>query len=357
MVHQMILQALEVSAVVITAYAVTRLIRRGQEKLLKKGLLGSLVLRTFTTTAVYLIAAGIIVWILGIPEMWPSFEKEYPLSAQLILTAALWAAVFYTERKSSAVFEEVKEKSKKISSGTAIVIKRVFTYIIYAFAVIGTLKIFNLIGAIQGILVGAGFAGIVLGLAARDVLSDLFSGIFLMVDQPFQVGDWIHLKDKDLVGFVQEITFRSVTIVAPDNTPVNIPNSVMDNEPIVNYTAHRLRRFFLEINITYESDIAQATQVIRKTLEEDPATVEEGRKGEGYFAPIEIVVEELEESSVKLVAKVFIDTKAEGGLFKTKSRMLKNIKENLKKNGVEIAYPHMVILRKGLGEENKSKKK
>jgi small-conductance mechanosensitive channel len=334
-----------VIATLIAAWLVGRTIKKGHAKLLKKGAIGKLLLSRFTRMGIYLVTIGIILWISNFPSLWSWLQDTYPLVAKLVEVAILWIVAIWIIRNFLDVLTKLeKAKVKRIPGEVNLLIRKIFKYSVCIIAILWTLAIFGLIGAIQGLLVGAGLAAIIIGFAARDVLSNLLAGISLLIDRPFKIGDWIHLKGKDLVGHVKEMSLRSTTIIAPDNTPINLPNSMVANEAIVNYSAHRLRRFFLEVRISYESDVAKAIKVIKETLEKDPATAKNGVEGEGYFAPIEIVVTDFGESSVNMQAKVFIDTTLAGGLFETKSRMLANIKKALIKNGIEIPYPRRYVI-------------
>jgi len=279
---------------------------------------------------------------------WVLFSTNNPFMTQLVLIAIIWIGAVYVVRLSIEVYIKVIERVKDLPLRVSMLIKNLIKISILVVAVIWTLGVFELVGIIQGLLVGAGFAGIVLGLAAQQTFSNFISGVSLILDKPFKIGDWIHLKGKNIVGTVRTMSLRSITIVAPDNTPINLPNSMVDKEAIVNYSEHRLRRLFHKINISYESDVSKAIKIIQEVLRNDPATAKEGIDGQGYFTPIEVVITKFGESSVNMEAKVFVDTTKAGGLFETESRMLANIKNALTVKDIEIPYPKTsVILEKG----------
>jgi small-conductance mechanosensitive channel len=221
--------------------------------------------------------------------------------------------------------------------------KRLIRYAIYIIAFVFTLGVIGLVTVIQGILIGAGFAGIVLGLAAQQTFSNIFAGVSLIFDNPFKIGDWVYLKKNDITGKIKAINLRSTTLIAFDNTLVNLPNSMVAGEVIINYSAHRLRRFCHKVGIAYESDVSKAIEVIHKVLENDPATAKAGIPGEGYFVPIEIVVTKLGDFAVNLEARVFADTTTLGSVFEIESRMLTNIKNALTAAGIEMPYPTQSI--------------
>ncbi|MFQ6011415.1 MAG: mechanosensitive ion channel family protein [Nitrososphaerales archaeon] len=330
--------------IIAAAWSISQLISRRQDETVRKEEVKRFLVVKLESYGTHLAAFVIVIFILDLPGLWIQVQATNEFIAQLIQVAILWAISIFIARNMNEIYTKVIEKIRVVPHDVSVLAHRFLTYGIYAIAAVLTLGIFGLTGAVQGLLVGAGFAGIVVGFAAQDTLGNLFSGIALMMDRPFKIGDWIHLKGQNLVGFVKSTSFRSVTIVGPDNTPINIPNSTITRESIVNYSAHRLRRFFLSVGIAYESDVSKAIKIITETLSQDPALAKQGIKGQGYYAPIEVVVDKFADSSVDLQAKVFIDTTLEGGLFLTKSRMLAEIKASLVEGGVEIPYPRRVVI-------------
>lgn len=346
-----------VAIILLSAFLLGRLIKRGKLKLLEEASAGKLLLRSLESTGLYIVAIVLSLWVLDIFSLWPMIESQYPLAAKGIMLVTVWVAAIYIVRIFSDVYKKIDDVAKKRTKGIPhevnVLVQKLFKYAVYIVAALWSLTILGIAGAIEGMLVGAGFAGIVIGFAAQQTISNLLAGISLMLDRPFRIGDWIHLKNSNLVGRVDEISLRSTTITSPDNTPICLPNSTVANEAIVNYTTNKQRRFFLDVSISYESDVAKAIKIIKETLEKDPATAKE-KSGNGYFAPLEIVVDSFAASSVNLQAKVFVDSASGGGIFQTKSRMLENIKANLTKAGIEIPYPRQYVI---MDKDQKRKRK
>lgn len=300
--------------------------------------------------ASYLVPVIILVIILGFLMLrynfysyWVQISTTYPLLAQFLEIGIIWLVAIYAVRISLTIYDKVIHWVADIPTRLNMLFKRLIRYFIYIIAFVLTLGVFGLITAVQGILVGAGFAGIVLGLAAQQTVANIFAGVSIIFDKAFKIGDWIQLKKNDIVGQVIEINLRSTTIIAPDNTLISLPNSMVASDAIINYSTHRLRRLFHKIGIAYESDISQAIKIIREVLEKDPATATSGISGQGYFAPIEIVVTELGDFAVNMEARVFVDTTKAGGVFETESRMLNNIKNALTDAGIDMPYPTQSI--------------
>ena len=117
---------------------------------------------------------------------------------------------------------------------------------------------------VTGWVASAGILSVVIGFAAKDTLSNLFAGIFIMADAPYKEGDYINL-DAGERGYVRSIGIRSTRIMTRDDIEITIPNSVIANSKIVNESGgpHEKERVRITISVSYESDIEQVKRVLR----------------------------------------------------------------------------------------------
>lgn len=125
-------------------------------------------------------------------------------------------------------------------------------------------------------LASAGIVGIAVGFAAKDTLSNLFSGVFILADAPYKIGDYIVL-DSGERGEVTHIGIRSTRILTRDDVEVTIPNAIMGNTKILNesggpYTKYRIR---VKIGVAYGSDIDKVREVLMAIAEADPGVCED----------------------------------------------------------------------------------
>jgi small conductance mechanosensitive channel len=103
------------------------------------------------------------------------------------------------------------------------------------------------------------------GFAVKDVAANFISGIFILIDQPFVVGDAIEISD--YTGAVTEISLRSTEIATWDGPVVTIPNSTMATTPVVNYSVNPTRRVDVTFSIAYEEDVDNALDAVRTVIE------------------------------------------------------------------------------------------
>lgn len=106
--------------------------------------------------------------------------------------------------------------------------------------------------SLSGLLAFGGIGGVAIGIAGRDVLSNLFSGIMLYFDRPFNIGDWISSPDRQIEGTVAEIGWRLTKIITFDKRPLYIPNSLFSTISVENPGRMTNRRIDTSISLRYE---------------------------------------------------------------------------------------------------------
>lgn len=116
------------------------------------------------------------------------------------------------------------------------------------------------------LITGLGFTSVVIGFATKDILSNLLSGVLILWQQPFQIGDYIFIGSNQ--GKVEYIGVRATRLRKDDGELILIPNGEMYSNSMTIRGAGAERRMNLKINISYEADAARAKEIIRKVLEE-----------------------------------------------------------------------------------------
>ena len=125
---------------------------------------------------------------------------------------------------------------------------------------------------VNGFIAGLGLGGLAFALAAKDLLANIFSGIVIITDKPFSIGDWI--KTNDVEGTIEDINFRSTRIRAFDQSMVTVPNSSLINAPIINFTKRSMRRITFQINVPYgtpSNKIKRCITEIERMLRNHPS--------------------------------------------------------------------------------------
>lgn len=201
--------------------------------------------------------------------------------------------------------------------------------------------------AVRTLLTAGGVIAVVAGLAAQEALGSVVSGMMILAFKPFRMGDVVRYVDNDISGIVEEITLHHTTIRTWENKRVIIPNNKMNSAIIENadYADSKVCAL-LKIGVSYESDISLAKRLLAEEIGRqanylDTRTPEEIAEG----APlVQVVVLEFADSAVMLRASLW--AKDHGTAFALKCEVLEKIKAVYDRNGIEIAYPHLVVMQK-----------
>ncbi|MBU6996843.1 MAG: mechanosensitive ion channel family protein [Theionarchaea archaeon] len=183
---------------------------------------------------------------------------------------------------------------------------------------------------LTGLLVAGGVAGVVLGFASQSVVSNLISGLFLIIERPVKIGDQVCVGD--ISGVVKDIRVLSTVVRTYDGMYVRIPNEKVFSSNITNYVAYPARRFEYSIGIGYEDDAEEAIRVIRKVLEDHPFVLVNPRPT--------VFVDDLGDSSVRLNVRVWAPSQV---WYTVQMELLWKMKVGLEKAGITIPFPQRVI--------------
>ncbi len=141
------------------------------------------------------------------------------------------------------------------------------------FMVMGGLTIMQAFGlSLSGLLTFGGVGGLIVGLAAKDLLSNFFGGMMIYFDRPFKVGDWIRSPDRQIEGTVERIGWRMTIIRTFDKRPLYVPNSVFSNIVVENPSRMLNRRINETFGLRYEdaSKLAAIVNDVKAMLETHP---------------------------------------------------------------------------------------
>ncbi len=201
-------------------------------------------------------------------------ERAAELAPNLILAFVVFGVFYLIYRVLNVIVTKVATRvglEPTVSSFLLIGMK----YTILVFGVITALQQVGI--NVTSVIAGLGIIGLSLGFAAKDTLSNIIAGIFLLWDKPFIIGDLIEASDE--YGKVQEITLRTTRIVTPDGKLVSIPNSELINNKIKSYTMYPHLRLDVDVTIGVNEDIGKARDVILSLLASDQRFLIRARSG------------------------------------------------------------------------------
>lgn len=184
-----------------------------------------------------------------------------------------------------------------------------------------------------------GAAGLAVGLALKDSLSNFAAGVMLVFFRPFKTGDYIEAAG--ISGTVVSIKIFDTILRTSDNRVITVPNALIYADTITNFSAEDKRRIDLVIGIGYDDDIARAKALIQGVLGQDDRILDEP-------PPVMLVVE-LGESSVDIAVRSWVNS---GDYSQVRSDLLEHIKRALEAAGLSIPYPQrdLHIVTQGNGD-------
>ena len=185
------------------------------------------------------------------------------------------------------------------------------------------------------ILAGFGLVGAAVALGAQDVFKNLIGGIFIIIEDRFQNGDWI-ASDGVCEGTVEAIGLRTTRLRQFDLSPIYVPNSQLSDTAVVNYSRMTYRRISWTVGLTYDTDLA-ALKKVRDGLE---AYI----RGCTDFvdsadAPIFVRVDDLGDSAINMMVYCFTKSTDWGEWLATKERLAAKIVEIAAEAGAGLAFP------------------
>jgi MscS family membrane protein len=193
----------------------------------------------------------------------------------------------------------------------------------------------NLGYSISGLLASLGIGGLAFALAAKDTLSNVFGSLMILLDRPFRIGDWI--KAGDMEGTVEEIGFRSTKIRTFAKTLISVPNNVIANLPLDNFSRMPKRRIKLTVGVTYATSAGQmssAVAKIRDLLRQHPAIDQE-------FWLVNFT--DFGSSSLDIMVYCFTTTTVWGDYLDARQDLNLKIMQLLEGMGLEIAFPSRTV--------------
>jgi len=171
-----------------------------------------------------------------------------------------------------------------------------------------------------------GAAGLAIGLALKDSLSNIASGVMLIVLRPFRAGDAVEIAGRE--GVVERVSIFQTLLRAYQNHDIILPNSQITTQPIVNFTSRPQRRIDLPVGIGYEDDIRKAREVLLGLAGAHAKVLREP-------AP-EVLVTALAESSVNLVLRAWVQTP---DFVATRSDLTEGVHRSFGESGISIPFP------------------
>ena len=192
----------------------------------------------------------------------------------------------------------------------------------------------------SGLLLAGGITGIVLGFASQNIVGNLISGVFLMIEKPIKIGDQVEINK--ISGYVTDIRIISTFIRTYDGLLIRIPNQQVFTTNITNTVSYPVRRFDFTIGVRYSDDADSAIWLIKDLIDKEPFALNS--------PPPSVYVNDLGENSVNLIVRIWAPMNE---WYVMKTRFLWAIKKILEENNIEVPFPQRKIYLHNISEKSK----
>jgi small-conductance mechanosensitive channel len=201
----------------------------------------------------------------------------------------------------------------------------------YAAFTVAAMTVFNRLGIDLSALLGAaGIAGIAVGFAAQTSVSNVISGLFLISEKPFQVGDIIQVAD--VSGVVQSVDFLSVKIQTFDNRFIRVPNETIIKSNVVNVTRYPIRRLDVWVSVSYRTDLERAVAALKEIAAENVYVLDNPE-------PL-IVLDKFDASGILILFGLWFE---KADYLALKNSIMIDLKKRFEAEGIEIPFPQLDV--------------
>lgn len=245
----------------------------------------------------------------------------YLLTSRLVNNLVTWYGEERAPQTDSKLDEQVMPFLRRLA--------QIVIFIIVAIMLLGHFEV-----EVSGLVATLGISSLAIALAAQAALSDIITGILIMIDRPYRIGDRIEILDLDTWGDVLDIGLRSTRVRTRDNRMVIVPNSIIGKSLIVNYSFPDSQyRNQVEVGIGYESDIEHARKIIVDAVSKVDGVLKD--------RPVEALFLHFGDSALIFRVRWWLESYADTRRMFDKVNTA--IHEALTKAGIEMPFPQQEV--------------
>ncbi|ELZ55908.1 MscS Mechanosensitive ion channel [Halorubrum hochstenium ATCC 700873] len=310
----------------------------GAIETLREGVPGSFLLRMavgLSQLGLFALAAVAVLTVWGrfdvVVAALPVAENAVRVGGQVLVSALLLGGAYVASDALESYVADMSADSDRITAHQEQLLTRLAQVGLLILAGITVLGIWGV--NLGGLLVGAGFLGIVLGMAARQTLGSLIAGFVLMFARPFEIGDWVEIGNEE--GFVTDITIMNTHMRNFDGEYVVVPNDLVANQAITNRSREGRLRIHMEVGIGYDDNPDEAAEIAEEVLDGiDPIA----NNPQPYAIP-----SGFGDSAILLDLRFWIDPPTPQARWRSKAIAVERIQDRFADAGISIPYPQLTV--------------
>lgn len=249
------------------------------------------------------------------------------------LISAIWAIYRVVDLASEYFERKAGRTTTKFDDLLVPLVRKAVKIFVVAFGLVFIAESFNL--PITSLVAGLGIGGLAFAFAAKDTIENLFGSVAVILDRPFNVGDWIKVGDTE--GIVEDLGFRSTRIRTFHNSLVTVPNATLVRATVDNYGRRMYRRYSAVFNLTYDTDpdlVEAYCEGLREIVRSHPHT-----RKDVY----EVHLNNLGAHSIDVLVYIFFRVPDWSTELRERHRFILDALRLAKKLGVEYAFPTQTL--------------
>ncbi|TXD98311.1 mechanosensitive ion channel family protein [Psychrobacter frigidicola] len=255
-----------------------------------------------------------------------------PSTVKATAKACIWAGIYYVLWTSSGHIIHKVLVHYGLNASIEQLLQNMFSVLILVFGLASVMAQFGF--DIVSLVAGLGIVGLAVGFAAQSTLANFIAGITILIEQSFQVGDWININDNE--GRVVLISLRTTHVLTRDNITVIIPNSTVASAEVTNITSKNFIRFDVRVRIAFEDDIDTARKEILQVLIDTDVVLKRPETS--------ATVAEIGEYGVFFIVRFWVKPASVARMPKIKEGLQEDIKRAFDAANISTPYPHMRLL-------------
>ena len=267
-----------------------------------------------------------------------NLDETYQSYGELLIKSYFYLAIFWSLADAiTPVRDFVGEKYDFLTPTLRNWIFRTLKFIAYLVGIVSVLELWGVDAA--SIIAGLGLFSVALALGAQNFFKNLIGGLLIIGEKRFKQGDWINI-DGVAEGEVEKIDFRSTLIRRFDKAPIFVPNSVLSDSEIINFSEMPFRRIRFNVGLIYQTT-PETILNIRKDIEDYVAKNDDLVNADEATTTIRVT--QLNDYSIDLLIYCFTKSTRWYDFTKAKEDLILEIIRIVKNNGSDFAYPTQTI--------------
>jgi MscS family membrane protein len=256
------------------------------------------------------------------------------ISKSLMVFDLFWFLYYLVDLSKSAFEALTKHYSKAMSNEVTKLLTRVFKFIVITIGLMSLLKVWGV--NVSAFVASLGLGGLAFALAAKDAAANIFGSIAILADKAISVGEWI--KVDGVEGIVMDIGMRTTKIKTFENSIITMPNQIIANTKIENYSRRNERRIKFRVGLTYDTTNRQMQNILNEIRD-----MLKSHQGVSKESTLIVNFDRFEDSSLSIFIYIFTNSSKWEKYLKIKEDINLKIIKIVEDNDAKFAFPTQSI--------------